>query len=75
MAVFWKVTECSLVEELTAIIRVLITFMMEAVSSSEISVNVQKITCCYIPDSQPSSYSSPWEPEISLISRTLLWKS
>jgi hypothetical protein len=44
MAVFWDVTLCSLVQELTAFIKVIITLMMEAVSFSEMLVNIHQIT-------------------------------
>jgi hypothetical protein len=43
----------------------LIALMMEAVSSSETSVNIYQTTRRNIPQDKPSSYSSPWEPEIS----------
>jgi hypothetical protein len=42
--------------------------MMEVVSSSQTSVNIYKTTRCnQYSWRQPSSYSSPWEPQFSLL--------
>jgi hypothetical protein len=46
MAVFWVVVPCSLVE----ISEVLAVLMMEAVNTSETSVNCYQITRCYNPE-------------------------
>jgi hypothetical protein len=45
MAVFWSVALCSVVD-----IDRLITLMMEAVSSSEMLVNIYQATWCNIPE-------------------------
>jgi hypothetical protein len=57
MTVFWDVASCSLA----------IAVMMEAVNTSETSINILGLPdyTTQHPRMQPSSYSSPWEPEIS----------
>jgi hypothetical protein len=63
MAVFWVVAPCSLVEIYIAII----ALVMKAARTSETLVNFYQTTRCYNPeDSQPSSYSPSWEPQILL---------
>jgi hypothetical protein len=69
IVVYWDVSPCSLVDigrRFRKFVSFIIILIMEAVSSSEtLKIFYQTARFIISGDSQPSSYSSPWQPQLS----------